>query len=225
MDRTSRIKIEGESLIKTIGLMPRRPDVSRAAFRDHYENRHAPLALKHFPFVKYVRNHVVESLPDPVGFDCLSEFWVEDVALIHALMGSDIGEMMREDERRFADQPRIAPAVADEILLFGPARGVDDGVVRKEALLLSRAAESPDMDLVVLIAGWAGLLASAADGAIARLTLDALTPFEGRYFPDFQAVLQAWIVGEADGLVHAVAPQGLEIAAWLRLEAIETRLS
>ena len=46
--------------MKTIGLMPRRPDMSRAAFRDHYENRHAPLALGKFPFEKYVRNHVVD---------------------------------------------------------------------------------------------------------------------------------------------------------------------
>ncbi len=38
--------------MKTVGLMPKRPDLTRAAFRDHYETRHSPPALGKFPFEK-----------------------------------------------------------------------------------------------------------------------------------------------------------------------------
>ncbi|MDB5394746.1 MAG: ethyl tert-butyl ether degradation EthD, partial [Rhodospirillales bacterium] len=45
--------------MKTIVLFRRRPDLSRAAFRDYYETRHAPLAVQHVHFTKYVRNHLI----------------------------------------------------------------------------------------------------------------------------------------------------------------------
>lgn len=211
--------------MKTVGLMPKRPDISRAAFRDHYENRHAPLALGKFPFEKYVRNHVVESAPDPVGFDCLSEFWVGDVAEVQRIMLGEVGDIMREDERRFTDQPRIAPAVAEEFHVFGPAREVEDGITRKEILLLRRAPGVSKDAFRAAAIGWGNRLASTSQGRLIRVAFDALTPFEGRYFPRCDGILQGWVEGEGGVLFDAVPPSEIEIDGRIRTDSIETRFS
>ncbi len=209
--------------MKTIGLMPRRPDITRAAFRDHYETRHAPLALPLFPFTKYVRNHVLASDPDPIGFDCLSEFWVDDVEQVHRLMKSEVGDLMREDERRFADQPRIAPAVAEETLVAGPPRGIDP-ILRKEILMLRRAPEISRGSFLDSVAAWGRGLFASANGGIARLTFDLVIPFEGVRFPPCDGILYGWIDG-SDGMVfEAAAPNAILIHARIKTESIETPL-
>jgi uncharacterized protein (TIGR02118 family) len=102
-------------VIKTIAFMPRRTDTTREAFRTYYERRHAPLAISFFPFRRYCRNHLVDPASEP-GFDCVSEFWVESLEAIGQLMGGEIGETMRADERNFLDQPAIAAVIATELL-------------------------------------------------------------------------------------------------------------
>jgi uncharacterized protein (TIGR02118 family) len=207
--------------MKTIGLMPKRQDISRAAFRDHYENRHAPLALGKFPFDKYVRNHVVVSDPDPIGFDCFSEFWVENVAEIYRIMAGPIGDIMREDELRFTDQPNIGPAVAEETLLAGSPRVIDDGITHKEILLI-RAAPGVSKDAFLASATqWGKTLAADSQGGLSRVTMDTLVPFEGRHFPDVQAVLYGW----GTGLYEATPPAEIAIYGRLKTEGVETRFS
>ena len=203
--------------MKTVGLMPKRPDLTRAAFREHYETRHAPLALGKFPFAKYIRNHLVASDPDPIGFDCLSEFWVGDVAEIHKIMAGPIGEIMKEDERRFTHQDRIGPAVAEETHIFGPARIVDDGIVHKEILLIRPAPGVAQDAFIDAVKAWGGAL--GATGGLSRITLDTVVPFEGRPFPNFSAILYGW----GSGLYDATAPEGIEIYGRLRTESVETR--
>jgi len=207
--------------VKTVGLMPRRPDITRAAFRDHYENRHAPLALGKFPFEKYVRNHLVASSPDPIGFDCLSEFWVGDVAEIYRIMAGPVGDIMREDELRFTDQRKIGPAVAEETHIAGPARIVDDGIVNKEILLI-RAAPGVAHDIFMdSVRRWGRALVAGSQGQLTRVTLDMVVPFEGRPFPDFNGILYGW----GSGLYTAVPPGEVEIYGRLKTESVETRFS
>jgi hypothetical protein len=196
--------------------MPRHPEISRAAFRAHYEDRHVPLALAYFPFAKYVRNHVYRS--------CLSEFWVDDVGEIHALMVSGIGDIMREDERRFTDQPRIGPAIAEEIYIAGPVRGVEEGPVAKEALLLTRSPPLTGPEFLATLQSWAMSLASP-DRGLLRITLDIVTPFENRDFPRCDAILYGWIAEHTGVLFDAVPPDGVGIHARLVLEAIESRMA
>jgi uncharacterized protein (TIGR02118 family) len=202
--------------MKTVGLMPRRPDITRAAFREHYETRHAVLALGKFPFAKYIRNHVVASDPDPIGFDCLSEFWVGDVGEIHKIMAGPIGDIMKEDERRFTDQPNIGPAVAEDTHIFGPPRIVDDGMTAKEILLIRPAQGVRQNDFVAKVAEWGRALGGPG---LTRITLDTVVPFEGRPFPPFSAILYGW----GTGLYDAKAPAGIEIYGRLKTEAVETR--
>ena len=102
--------------VKTIGFMPRRPDISRAAFRDHYEHRHAPLAVPLFPFRRYRRNHLLDPSIEP-GFDCVSEFWVSSLEAISALMTGEVGDTMRADERLFLDQVANRAVRADPVVI------------------------------------------------------------------------------------------------------------
>jgi uncharacterized protein (TIGR02118 family) len=109
-------------MVKTVGFMPRRPDLTRDAFRAYYETRHAPLAVPRFPFRRYRRNHLADPAAEP-GFDCISEFWVGSLEPIGALMAGEVGDLMRADERNFLDQPRIRVARAEPVATASDAGG------------------------------------------------------------------------------------------------------
>jgi uncharacterized protein (TIGR02118 family) len=213
-------------VLKNLGLIPRRPDLTRAAFREHYERRHAPLALRHLrTFHRYVRNHVVEGVPADPPFDSLSEFWYAsqaDIDAVIAILGSATGEVLREDEARFMDRAGIRIVRVEETLLFGPARATEDGIVPKHALLLHRAADARAEDFRADVHRLcAGLLAPRSPG-FARLQLDLpVDPDE----PDLalHAVLTAW--PDAAGPVpFETLPSLATVPAVtrLRLESIET---
>ncbi len=157
--------VSGET-IKTIGFMPRRPDIDRAAFKTYYETRHAPLAVPLFPFRRYRRNHLADAAVEP-GFDCISEFWVGSLAEIGSLMEGEVGDRMRADEPNFMDQPRILAVRAEPV-----ATGSDAG--RTMALLRS---EGGDPDALVNTARQSGA------------GLDLLAPFGTEPAP-FDAILR-----------------------------------
>jgi uncharacterized protein (TIGR02118 family) len=99
-------------VIHALALLVRRPDLSRAAFRDHYERVHAPLAAPHLGGLRrYVRNHVLESYGEhEPEFDVISEFAYDDaeslVAVGEMLANSAAGAALRRDELRFMDRSR-----------------------------------------------------------------------------------------------------------------------
>lgn len=152
--------------LKTIGFMPRRADITREAFRTHYETRHAPLAVPLFPFRRYRRNHLADAAVEP-GFDCISEFWVGSLAEIGSLMAGEVGDTMRADERNFLDQPRILAVRADPV-----ATGSDAG--KTLALLRADGGDPADLTRVAEETG-AGL--------------DLLAPLDDRGTP-FDAILR-----------------------------------
>jgi len=105
---------------KSVSALVRRPDLSRDAFHAYYEANHAPLAVAHFPFARYVRNHLLDA-PD-IGFDTLSEFWAADFDALAAVSAGPVGPLICEDELRFMDKPRNAPAWAEETMLSASDR-------------------------------------------------------------------------------------------------------
>ena len=96
-------------MIKTLSLIKRRPDLDRVAFRNHYETKHAPLALPHMTgLVRYVRYHIEEDLVGEIEFDVLSAFWYRDaeaVAEVMETLGGEAGKPILEDELEFMDKP------------------------------------------------------------------------------------------------------------------------
>jgi uncharacterized protein (TIGR02118 family) len=208
--------------MKTVGLMPRKTDITRARFRTHYEDRHAPLAISKFPFEKYVRNHVVSSDPDPIGFDCLSEFWVDQVDEIYRLMAGPIGDIMREDELRFVDQPNIGPAVAEETLVAGPPVIVERAMVAKEILLLRGAPNVSKAAFKSGVVAWGKDLA-AGSNQIQRITFDTVVPFEGRPFPAVDGILYGWVTEGSGAVYNATPPADIVVVGRVKAEHIETR--
>jgi uncharacterized protein (TIGR02118 family) len=213
-------------MVKNLGLIPRRPDLTRQAFREYYERRHAPLALKHLRcFRRYVRNHVVASTPAEPSFDALSEFWYDsaaDVDAVIAILNSPAGAVLRDDEAQFMDRAGIRIVRVQESLLFGPARSTEDGVVTKHALLLHRAAGAHAADFQGDVQRACAALLSPRESAFVRLQLDLPTdPDEPGLALD--ALLTAW--PDADGRAPFDAlPELASVAEMtrLRFESLET---
>ena len=157
------------TLSKSICTMGHRPGISRDDYRNYYENNHAPLAIRHFPFRRYVRNHLVTE-PD-IGFDSISEFWSDDMTAAAALMEGPIGDVMRADERNFIDQPRIAPAGSDEEILSEGEKTSGDG--RRFASLLTFAGDAGP------VLRWAKAIAARMPG----VSIDRVTSWSAEAFP------------------------------------------
>ena len=184
--------------MKSICVLARRGDTSREAFHTYYENNHAPLALRYFPFSRYVRNHLMDGAD--LGFDTISEFWAKDTTALAALMQGPVGEILREDERRFMDQSKTAPASARE-QVFSP------GVIREQrfALLLNWTDEAE------MIVDWAARMGDNTPGVY----IDFVTSWRTPAFPA-RAVL--W-TPDIDDLPDSIP--GLTIRA-LRVRSCET---
>jgi uncharacterized protein (TIGR02118 family) len=207
-------------MLKTLGFLPRRRDLDRAAFRDYYERRHAPLALEHIRvFRKYVRNHVVAASPHEPSFDTASEFWFDDVSAaqsIGAWLASPAGAVLRDDEAQFMDRPRIAACAVEEHALLGPQRGFEPGPVRKSGLLLLGG----EIDRRELKAWCDGVVAREC-ASIVRAALDIPVSPTPSHLP-LRAVL--WLWPRTDDRPIAPGPSAMADVTVLQLDfdAIET---
>jgi len=98
-------------MVKAIALIRRKPGTSRAEFRRHYEEVHAPLTLRMAPgIVRYVRNHVVgpEGQDEP-PFDCITEVWYGSKESFKASMdvwSTEAGRALWNDQDSFMDRDR-----------------------------------------------------------------------------------------------------------------------
>lgn len=180
-------------MMKSICILAHNDAFSRDEFQAYYEDNHAPLGIKHFPFAHYVRNHLIDA-PD-IGFDTISEFWAEDIVALGALMEGPVGEILRADERRFMDQSKIAPAGAEEHVL---SEGVVDG--DRYAVLLRDVG---DTDALI---SWARKVADRAPG----VSLDLTTSWREPAFPA-QAVLWTPDSSLATGLPAGVRARVLKV--------------
>lgn len=110
-------------MFKGIALLKRNPGLSPEQFRKHYEEVHAPLALKLVPTVrKYVRNHITTvAFPPGAGepeFDCITEQWFDDVEGFQSMMditASDTGRALREDMERLLDTSKTVYLLVEEV--------------------------------------------------------------------------------------------------------------
>lgn len=121
-----------EAAYKILLFMKRRPGMSMEAFRDYYENHHAPLCAKYSSGVsRYVRRFLTPhrnpetGAEEELAFDVITELWFEDEAvfrgtvryLLTAIMPDDVVE----DEGRLFDRAktRMATVVECETSLPG----------------------------------------------------------------------------------------------------------
>jgi hypothetical protein len=184
-------------MTKIVILMTRRADVSRPAFREYYEDRHAKLAAGNLFLVKYLRNHIIDVNGEAIDFDCMTEFY-PDTTVQPASMEGPLGPMFAEDESRFCERPLIRAATSVETLLAGSPREVDPAGTSRVVLILESGGDPESADFVAAARSWA---ASFDQGRFRRITLDVTTPMKtpihdpAHTFP-LRAFLSLWPVGE-----------------------------
>ncbi|BDX20184.1 EthD domain-containing protein [Halopseudomonas aestusnigri] len=196
--------------MKAISLLTRRADLSRDAFRRYYEEIHSPLAIAHFPYRQYTRNHLVDEVGG-LDFDCISEFQMQRGFDIRQAMQSRSRALMRDDERKFMRPERIRVAMSEESVMVEGAKTDDALSQLRYALLFSRAGRS-QTEFRREVEAWARSLSRDIRG-LRRMSLDLLSPVVGSDFP-FDALL--WLqldqhperppglTGPAPGLLAAV---------------------
>lgn len=127
-------------MIQSFALIPRRPDHSREAFRDHYETTHAPLAMPLMQgLARYVRYHITEEIHGEPAFDVVSGFAYRsgaDAAATVARIGSEEGDAIRADEQRFMVRDAV------EILMVSPDPSVEGDLGSDPLIVLVRAPEA-----------------------------------------------------------------------------------
>lgn len=113
-------------MYKVLWFLARKPGISHEQFRAHYENSHAPLAMKHFGhlFRTYRRNYRTETFgggviedggagfgPRPWAYDVVAEWVLQDSAafdtIMAALSDTELGQVFYDDEEHFLDRSSI----------------------------------------------------------------------------------------------------------------------
>jgi len=110
-------------VVKAIVLLKRNPGLSPEQFRRHYEEVHAPLGRRLFPFMrKYVRRYVTAAPFSPDGkepkFDCITEEWFDSMEAFQTMLdiyASETGRPLREDEKVMFDMTKIQYLFVEEV--------------------------------------------------------------------------------------------------------------
>lgn len=206
--------------MKSVCLLTRRPGTTREAFRDYYETQHCRLGMKYFPFVKYLRNHVVASSRD-IDFDCVSEFYIDPARAGVDLMATPVGDVLRADERKFMDQALIRPAVAAESILAGPPRDVAAPGTRRQILMLGPAGGATEADFRLALEAWGRTLGGVP--GVARVSLDGTSVFRtgGPVFP-WPAMLSLWLAPGAAPVPPDPPPAALALDVALVADVCES---
>lgn len=131
--------------MKTLALIVRRPDHTREAFRAHYEEIHAPLAMETVMegTSRYVRYHVAQEIFGEPGFDVMTAFQYPSAEAAAALMerlGTDQGARILADEATFMDRAKNGFFVVEEHRVHG----AEDREAGLCAAVLVRAPEGEE---------------------------------------------------------------------------------
>jgi uncharacterized protein (TIGR02118 family) len=112
---------------KILLLMKRKPGISMAEFRDHYENRHIPLCRPYMSGIaRYFRRylepqpHAESGTCEELPYDVITEMWFDDeetyTNTLRYITTTVMPDEVVEDELRFFHRPtmRIATVVECE---------------------------------------------------------------------------------------------------------------
>jgi uncharacterized protein (TIGR02118 family) len=105
-------------MIKTIGLLTRRPELTHDQFVKHWVEIHAPLAHAVPGVRRYVQNHIIEERTRPdiptteLAIDGIAELWYDDFAAMERANASPEAKRLHADGALFIG--RIKSYVIEE---------------------------------------------------------------------------------------------------------------
>jgi hypothetical protein len=114
-----------DSKYKILLFMKRRPGMTLEAFKDYYENHHAPLCAKYASGISRYLRRFLTPHPNPetgatqeLQFDVITELWFEDEAVfrgtVQYLATSIMPDEVVEDEKRLFDRAKTRMATVVE---------------------------------------------------------------------------------------------------------------
>ena len=114
-----------ENTYKILLFMKRRPGMTLEAFRDYYENHHAPLCAKYASGVSRYLRRFLTPHPNPetgesgeLPYDVITELWFKDEATfrgtVQYLSTSIMPDEVVEDEKRLFDRSKLRMATVVE---------------------------------------------------------------------------------------------------------------
>jgi hypothetical protein len=114
-----------KNYFKILLFMKRRPGMTFEAFKDYYENHHAPLCVKYTSGVsRYIRRFLTPhpnpetGASDELAYDVITELWFEDEAVFQGtvkyLSTSIMADEIVEDEKKLFDRAKLRMATVVE---------------------------------------------------------------------------------------------------------------
>ena len=112
-------------MFKAVSLLKSKPGLSREAFVEYYETRHAPMVLENLSHVRDYRRSYLDLTGAYIGpdaaapdFDVIMELWFADRAGFEAdmarLADPQVSELIARDAEQFLDHRRTRFFVVDE---------------------------------------------------------------------------------------------------------------
>lgn len=111
-------------MVKFISLLKRRPGMSVADFKAHYESTHAVLGKQYMTEALRYERRYLTAMGHPFeggaadAYDCLLEIWFEDEAAMGKafarLAEPDIAAIFEEDEKKLFDRAKTLCFVINE---------------------------------------------------------------------------------------------------------------
>lgn len=180
-------------MIKAIALIRRKPGISREEFKRHYEEIHAPLALRYLSFARYARNHVNDTPPlPPPDFDVASVFWYADMDQLQAtqnFLSSEDYKVLAADEETFMDREKTVAFMVEEV----PTElGADRSGAVKFIALLKRKSGLSLADFRSHYEGTHVPLILRLSTGIVGYCRNYTVTFEGMPEPPFDSFTEIW---------------------------------
>ncbi len=214
---------------KSLGILSHRPDLSREHFQRYYETSHAPLGMCHYPFAKYVRNHV-QGDSDP-GFDTISEFWMDRQAASQGFDPVKSGAILDEDEMKFMDRSNKRAGSVIEYLVSGAQRIVEAAPANKLAILLQRTPALSEEEFLDKAATFGRQLSDENSGTVSRTMLDIVRVVPGGGVASasipyltipYAGILWFWLEGGGGLGRIPEPPSGISVAGSIPMTSHET---
>jgi uncharacterized protein (TIGR02118 family) len=137
-------------MIKAITCIKRKPGMLVEDFQSYWRGEHAAV-VKHLPNIRrYIQSHALLGgyRKGELPYDGIAEIWVDDVAALRAMAGTDAYAAVQADEENFIDRTKMTLILTQEhVIKDGP---IPDGAVKN----IEFVPRKTGMDVAAFQAYW-----------------------------------------------------------------------